>query len=272
MAKTTGNPECGNIIMDGYEWICLDTGEVLNPHQVPHLEIYPSGPLDYRKGLIDTYMVPRNEDERFLRLVRAQTRVKYGESIDKALKEFDRIAELVKSQFNIPLRVIDAARKEYRELMLEKKILTEKRVKRYAIVMLYYWIRREGIPISFRDYVKLFSEEERRRFTEIYGEIMRRYGDAARAISMDYKAFLLKGLSVIRLDSSREIVERAEEIAEKIGQSRAVKPNVLALVSIILACEERGIKIPKTRIARILGAVNYHDTLKYARNLISRPK
>jgi len=68
MAQTTGNPECKNIILD-YEWICLDTGEVLNPHQVPHVEIYPSdGPLsmDYRKGLIDTYMVPReDEDKRF---------------------------------------------------------------------------------------------------------------------------------------------------------------------------------------------------------------
>jgi len=86
------------------------------------------------------------------------------------LKEFDKIAELVKSQFNIPLRIIDVARREYKELMLEKKILTEKKIKRYAVVMLYYWIKREGIPISYKDYIKLFSEEERKKFTEIYGK------------------------------------------------------------------------------------------------------
>jgi len=261
--------ECKNIVMDGYEFICLDNGEVLNPHQVPHLEIHPSDEplsMDYRLGLIDTYMVPRSreeEDERFLRLVRAQTRVKYEKSIDRAMREFDRVAELVRSHFNIPLRVIDIARREYGELMREKKMLTEKRIKRYAIVMIYYWVRREGIPIAYRDYIKLFGEEERMRFTEIYGEILRRYG----SVDRDYRAFLVKGISFLGLSS--EVMKRAEEIAERISQVRSVKPNVLATVSIILACEEKGVKIPKTRLAKALGVVSYHGTLNYARGLIS---
>jgi len=260
---------CKNIIVDGYEFICADNGEVLNPHQVPHLEIHPSDPsdkhLEYRKGLIDTYLVPREEeDERFYKLVKAQTRAKYGKTIDRAMREFDKVVEVVKSRFNVPQRVVDMAKREYRELLMEMRLLTERRVRRYAVVMLYYWMRREGIPISYRDYVRLFDREAITGFTETYEELSKRYGAPER----DYRGFLLKGLSFLGLQNSQELYQRAIEIAEMVKQRRATKPNILALVAILLACEERGIRVPKTRLAEVLGAINYYKALKYARSLV----
>jgi transcription initiation factor TFIIIB Brf1 subunit/transcription initiation factor TFIIB len=230
--------------MDGYELICIDNGEVLEQYYIfedAQALALPSNP-------------PLRVDEGW---------------VARMLRAFDDVAETVASHLNIPQHVVENARRVLVELAREKRavLATERGARRYSIAVLWHCIRSEGIPVSFREYISVFSREERRRFMKLYREVAGRLG-AGNGKDDLFRAFLLKAVSAAGI-SLPDVLRRAEEIAELLKRRRAIKPNILAMVSLVIAGEEKGLRVPKGRVARALGVVNYHETLKYAKSILS---
>jgi len=268
--------ECKSIVQDNGEFICAETGEILNPNSIPYMEPWKSSSgsqrADSRWGLIDTYMVPRSREEEndtFYRLVKTQTRIKYSKIHEQAPREFDSAVSLVRSYYpNIPQQVLDDAKRDFMEFVASRRILTRKTIRKHAIAILYYWIRRAGIPISQYEYLRIFPKNETLKFIKTYAEVVRRNGKAP----VDYRAFITKALSYLGLENSGEIMRDAVEIAEKVRSISAIKPNVLAVASVIHACERRGIKVRKMKLANALSVTNYYLALNLIRSLFPAQK
>jgi transcription initiation factor TFIIIB Brf1 subunit/transcription initiation factor TFIIB len=269
-----GQSGCENVVWDNGEFICADTGEVLSQDEIPYAEPWKSSTMsrraDSKWGAIDTYMVPRSpgeENDLFYRLVKAQTRVKYGRIHEQASREFESVVDVLRSHYpSIPQQVLDDARRDFAKVVSNRRMLTRRIIRKHAIAILYYWIKRAGIPMSQYEYLKLFPRDETARFMKTYAEVVRRNGK----VQLDYRAFISKALSYLGLERSDEIMKEAVEIAEKIRSVSAVKPNVLAVASVIHACERRGIKVGKMRLANALGVTSYYKALRIARSVFPK--
>jgi transcription initiation factor TFIIIB Brf1 subunit/transcription initiation factor TFIIB len=226
--------------MDGYELICLDNGEVLEQYYY------------FEDAQTPVLQSPLDPGEKW---------------VERALRVFDEVVKVATSHFNIPSYIIEPARRKFAELARKKiNFSVEHNARRYAVALLWHYMRKENIPVSYREYISLFGQEKK-RFMKLYRRVMEEIGE--KAIVVSFRAFLLKAVSAAGITLSDDLLRRAEEIAGLLKQRRAVKPNILAMVSLVLAGEEKGLKVPKGKVARALGIVNYYGTLKYARSLLS---
>jgi transcription initiation factor TFIIIB Brf1 subunit/transcription initiation factor TFIIB len=229
-------------VVDGYELVCLDNGEVLEQYY-------------FEDAQTPVLQSPLGSGEKW---------------VEKALRVFNDVVKLATSHFNIPSYIIESARRKFAELARKKKITfsIEHNARRYAVALLWHYMRKENMPVSYREYISVFGKKK--RFMKFYRRVVGEAGEKANAASLkSFRAFLLKAVSAAGITLSDDLLRRAEEIAEILKSKRAIKPNILAMVSLIIAGEEKGLKVPKGKVARALGIVNYYGTLKYARSLLS---